>query len=164
MLEHCLHHARECGNNFLEATALIQMASLKRRTEADLTEAEVCAKKAHDFFYDSENWPCCIEALCEIGHIALAKGESAASVIDQTNDMLSELEIILEENLHECLLALKKAQETFTAGLPSPLFRGELLKNIPTALLDWLIFEGQYTPETDENLDEKKQDSSNIDL
>ena len=124
-----------------EANTLQRMATLMRRSAPDVARAEALAANAHTMF--ARQGDLFRQGLClsELGHAALAKALSARPQLIEARDIISRCAVEPASPLCKAVARLERAQAAFEAG--QPLFRGELLEDIPEGLRRWLAETGQ---------------------
>ena len=124
----------------LDGYLLSELARLHRQC-GRLEQASACLEEA---------WPALEvkllpteppRALCERGHLLLASGRTAREALDEARARAASLGVASAPTVEQAVARLERAQQAFEAGLP--LFRGQLVEDLPDGLRRHLRAEGQ---------------------
>jgi tetratricopeptide (TPR) repeat protein len=127
---------RELGNRHVEARVLRFLSALERR-RGDLVAAERLLCQAQPPLVDDGPFPAALN-LCELGHLRLARGESAAETLAAAEALAEELQPAAGSELGAALDRLRRALAAFETAGTQALFRGEARESIPARLLQCL--------------------------
>ncbi|MBI2571626.1 MAG: protein kinase [Candidatus Schekmanbacteria bacterium] len=136
---------RAAGDRSLAAATAVGLAALLRRTGRDLNEAAALVTAAATTFLDNGNRPFAIACQCELGHIALARGDGplAAAMLAEVRELAgaaarhsatADLPVVAGK----ALARLEAACAAGMAGGAQRLVAGERLEDIPERLRAWV--------------------------
>jgi hypothetical protein len=112
--------------------ALALMAAAQRRHRGGLDEAGKLLDAARPALHELDSFEAHGRWLCKRGHVALAGGSSAETLLREAEQRASGLELSDEGMRGKALARLRRAQAAFEAG--RPLQRGECAEDLPEAL------------------------------
>ncbi len=127
--QRALERLHQVGNHRDEATALGQMAALQR-LQGHFSTACSLLQKAIELLANSGDSMGLAKTLCQIGHLALASGESAEPQISQVSSLIESMKLGQPSELAQTLARLLRAQEIYLSE-PQRLFNGELFGEQP---------------------------------
>ncbi|MFC1853252.1 tetratricopeptide repeat protein [candidate division CSSED10-310 bacterium] len=146
LYEQVISSLQKVGDKYTEGIILGWMATLKRRTDGDLDQAEQLNRKARKFMNQVGIKHYAALQQCEGGHIAIARGTSAENVITSVQSQNLPLLRYPKSELRQAISKLERAEKAFQAKDKEQLFRGELLTDIPAGIRQWLRETGQLPP------------------
>jgi eukaryotic-like serine/threonine-protein kinase len=138
---------RDLGNRWEEAVTSCLLAAFERRVLGQLEGAEKRLLQAESLLRQLEGKPDLAVCLCELGHLALARGRSAADRLREAERLAVELAVLPASTLCKALARLRRAQQAFEAREPEHSFRGEQIEDLPEGLRRWLVERGQLEAE-----------------
>ncbi|MFC1853432.1 tetratricopeptide repeat protein, partial [candidate division CSSED10-310 bacterium] len=138
LYEQALIIHREVGNYRFEGVSLCDMASLIRRSSPSLAAAHEKLNQAEKIFRKVEDRLCLAFTLCELGHISLARADSAQPWLQQAEKICEQLGVDPESKLIQALRHLQRAQQAFDLNEKERLYKGELCEDLPPKLKLWL--------------------------
>jgi serine/threonine protein kinase/tetratricopeptide (TPR) repeat protein len=139
---------RQLGDEEGEGTALRFQAALERRAFGRHDSAWTLASEANSLLRPTGYRRSLALCLCEQGHAALARGQSGRAWLEEAEPIARDLAVLPSSTLAKGIARLQRAQQAFQAG--QPLFRGELVEDLPAGLHRWLIETGQLDPSSGE--------------
>ncbi|MFC1850179.1 protein kinase [candidate division CSSED10-310 bacterium] len=118
----------------LQGSLLSFQATYHRLITRDLNQAQKVAGQAREIFEEIQNPLDLVPILCSLGHIALARGNSAAALFQLAGQINEQLSDHPHSETNRALANLQKAQTAFEKGDDDVLFQGELLSELPAGL------------------------------
>ena len=123
--EEGLDQARRSGSRRNEGVVLLLCAEAWRLTGPDLTRAAAMLKEGSEVLLETgKGWEW-MRAICEAGHFALARGESAAAQLAEARRYATSEE---SGSMDVLIPRLEAAQRAFENGLP--LWRGDVVQEL----------------------------------
>jgi predicted ATPase len=145
LYEQALAVTRDSGDRRCESIALMETGVLERRAgdldeaERRLAEAEALLRETGDRVYEGV-------CLCRLGHAALARGRSAAPLVERARGLAAEVGASPEGSLGRAISQLERAAAAAASG--RPLHRGECAEDIPEGLRRWLAETGRLASDS----------------
>jgi serine/threonine protein kinase/predicted ATPase len=136
LYEQALELHRETGGRSFEAVNLRGMATIERRCRGDLDAARRLLDEAEAVDRQVGSPLDRLVYLCERGHLELARGRCGRGPLEEAESLSRSLGLGPSSEARQVIEHLRRAQESFEAGLP--LFRGERREDLPEALRLWL--------------------------
>jgi predicted ATPase len=140
LLQQALELERQAGDRRAESLTLVNSAALERRA-GELHEAERLLERAEPLLREIGDSLHLALGLCERGHLELARGRPAAALLQQVEELAVALGLAPRSEPGQDVSRLRQAVEAFEAS--RPLFRGELVEDLPEGLRRHLIETGQ---------------------
>jgi tetratricopeptide (TPR) repeat protein len=132
---------REVGNRRFEAVTLCSTALLERQAAGDLRLASRLVDEAEQIAHEVQDPYGEGACLCERGHIALARGESAEQLLLRAEAIAVRAEAGPKSELGRLLDRLRRAIGAMGAG--ARMFRGERPEELPKGFRQWLAESNQ---------------------
>jgi len=124
---------------------LIILAALERRLNAHYRVAEKMLDEARQILDRHQVMPALGLAICEQGHLSLARGRSPQSSVEQFESLIERYGPDQNLRLQQARSNLEQARDAFEKGYYHLLFRGELVQAIPLPFRTWLQQKGLLT-------------------
>jgi predicted ATPase/serine/threonine protein kinase len=141
LYEQALAIDREVENWEFLAVGLGDQSNLLRQI-GQIGEAALLVEQAEQTLQKVGDEYSLVGCLCHRGHLLLAEGVSARSVLERAEGLAAKLGIRLDGSTGRATVRLRGAVEAFEAS--RPLFRGELREGLPTGLRRRLAESGQF--------------------
>ena len=131
-LDEALDLSRRLEYREEEGIALREMAAMERRTSGDLVRAADLLRDAESIAESRGYLLQLATCQCELGHLELALGRSAALRLARARELASQIRAAPESRLGRSVACLCRAADAFDSGLP--LQGGEWVEDVPVAL------------------------------
>lgn len=132
---------RECGNSLFEGLVLGELATLNRVWRGNLAEAGEMVEQQELIFRRIGAVRELATCLCERGHLALARNQSARELLEEALSVAERLRAGPKSALGDMVSGLRRAQEAFEAH--QPMFRGMRVEDLPQPFREALVLAGQ---------------------
>ncbi|MBI2566319.1 MAG: protein kinase [Candidatus Schekmanbacteria bacterium] len=142
MFAEALAANREVGDGNGAGTTLAYLAQLQRQM-LDLTAAAASAGMALPLLRRSGDRLHIAFTLCQLGHAELARGQSAAALLAEAQEIAAALEARKEGELGRAVARLARAQAAAAAGQRERLLAGELREDFSAGMRSWLAAAGK---------------------
>jgi len=138
IFDQALKITRQISDKLNEGIILTRLANWTRRITGDLGAAEKSVLEAHEIQHKLQNTKDLALIDCELGHITLARQESAQNLIMNANKRAQQLAVEPMSEIGSALSRLRHAQKVFESGESDLMFRGEAFQDIPEELQQYL--------------------------
>ena len=132
---------RDVGDRRSVGHALLDRAQLYRRAFGRLDVAETEAREAETILAEVGDGHGAIHALCELGHIQLARGNDASQQLARLRADAIRLDIDFAGVTGAVFAQFRQALAASKEG--TALFRGDLPTALPAGLREWLVARGE---------------------
>ncbi|MFC1852251.1 tetratricopeptide repeat protein, partial [candidate division CSSED10-310 bacterium] len=150
--EQALSVSREIGDQRSEGAWLSEQAVLFLFIKGDVFQAEKLIQQGQTLLQGVGDLLEHTKAHCTQGHITLAQGNSAQTMLSEAWAIAAQLNVGPESELATAITRLSQAQTMFEGQEHHLLFRGTLIRDIPPGLRKWLRQQGHLPGPKQNNL------------
>jgi tetratricopeptide (TPR) repeat protein len=134
---------REVTDRRSEAGRLVSLVRLKRLKAGASDEIEALLDQGEQIVEQLKDRLGSLRYLCERGHVALARRQTAKPFLERARRLAEELKVGWESPFGKAIQHLQRACKAFEAGESGRLFRGERIEDLPEGLRRWLAETGR---------------------